>query len=53
MRPLLRFYLSCLPTLKMRPTPPPTGTVHSSPLSASQFAIMIGEDVRYRPSLKL
>jgi hypothetical protein len=31
-----------LSTLNSFPTPPPTGTVHWSPLLASQFAVMMG-----------
>src|SRR5262245_36264873 len=35
------------------PIPPPSGTVHLSPFFPSQFAVMIGELVRYQPSSKL
>ena len=38
------------PRRKIFPTPPPKGTVHVSLLrSAFQFAVMMGELVRYRP----
>jgi hypothetical protein len=37
------------PTRKTRPTPPPNGTVHVSLLMFFQFAVMIGELVRYQP----
>ena len=33
--------------------PAPSGTVHSSPLGASQLAVMIGEKATAQPFLKL
>src|SRR5258707_15846171 len=35
------------------PTPPPTGAVHLWFRADSQFAVMIGEEVRYHPLRKL
>ena len=37
------------PSLKIRPKPPPTGTVHRSSGAARQFAVTSGELVRYQP----
>ena len=38
-----------LPTRQIFPIPPPNGTVHTSEPIAFQFAVMMGDEVRYRP----
>ena len=50
---MLKFIGGSFPSRKIFPTPPPTGTVHFSPLLAFQLDVMMGADTRYQPFERL